>query len=318
MTISDIDAWMPGVKRLVIPNRTVPLDPTLLLLHTNSNGNSTTPEQLYQSIINALNNGNDSVTRPHFDIGLDGEIVQMVPINRRGATCWHAEPWTIGIETQDGGYLHGNPDTEPWAEAQVASLAAVAAWVNKVAGISLQRGLPMQPVQMSGATWWQGHGVEGHCASHIIPGDTRKYEYPQTSKYDGKVCPGHARLAQIDSIIAAAQVINTPAIPTPPPAVTPQFRDKETNEMILFLKGVPAQPGDGKPRPDRLANDAVGKVYGQTAGKVDLSAGAKVDASYDFSALTEISNGGEDGETRTEGQVQYDSMLATASAKPTA
>lgn len=225
--ISDADAWMPDVRRLPIPGRNVPMDPTLLLYHSNGGSVPATADNLYAFIMGQIKIGDpDSVTKPHFDIPLNGEIVQMLPINRKGVACFHAEPTTISIETGDHGYKAMPIDQDPWTDAQVSSLAAVTAWVHQTAGISISRGAHGVAVN---ATRWQSYGFEGHCASDRLK-DSRGFGYPNTTKYPGKLCPGLARLAQIDGILAAAMVSLEPAtpVPTPPP---PAF--KETDMFII-------------------------------------------------------------------------------------
>lgn len=236
MPIADDDAWMPGVKRLVIPGRNTPISPTLCLLHTNAGSHTATPEQLYQAIQNGIAAGNEDTTKPHFDIGSDGEIVQMLPINRLGVACYHAERTTINIETQDPGSIAG---IGPWTDAQVSALAKVVAWISSTADIPLVRGLPGKTVD---ASHWQGWGFEGHCTSEVV-GDDRGYEHPNTSKWAGKPCPTLARINQIDGILAAATVINTPSIPTPPTPPAPTPGGQKVPPVIIDTVGDAAGKG---------------------------------------------------------------------------
>lgn len=179
----------PGViVALIQPEAsTQPLiTPRSIILHSQSGPRYTPWEALIAYMRRA-----DIVGEAHFLVNMDGTIVQAMPLNRRADCNYKANPFAISFETQDNGYP--SLAVTPWSPAQLATIIGV------VAAIGVKYGIPFVSPET-----WQAPGVGFHS------------QYPEWSSYTGKTCPGAARIAQMDTVRAAAASLVLPPIPQTP------------------------------------------------------------------------------------------------------
>lgn len=147
--------------------------PRLVILHTNAGSKTATPDQIQKFQARA-----DVTVESHFDVGFDGTVVQLMPLNVQADCNFKANPFAVSIETQDSGSKGLNQ--EKWTDAQVDTIVAILRFLHEEWDIPLVR-----------ADRFDGSGVGGH------------RDHKEWSK-TGHSCPGDARAAQVDDIIARA------------------------------------------------------------------------------------------------------------------
>lgn len=155
----------------------------------------------------------------HFYVAKDGAVEQYIDTNYRSASDYHGNDSTISVETQGG---VRNPDGEPWTEAQVKALAKLWAWARDEHGIKNQMAKNTQTNDNSSGLSWHRLGVEGNFKGR---GGILEVSYkPGGIKYStarGKICPGDAKILQIDDIFKLANG-KTPVSKPKPEATKPQ------------------------------------------------------------------------------------------------
>lgn len=201
----------PGAQFVPLPEAATQarITPRLVIVHTNGGPTTSTPGQLW-TYLSRLDVGVES----HFDVALDGTVLQLMPAHVRADANYRANAFQVpgdptmygalSIETQDHGYKNVPTDADPWSTAQVESIAQILAWANQELGIPLQR--PQA---------WNGTGVDIHRS------------FPEWSAASHS-CPGAARAAQWPGIVQRAQEIVRPPVHV---LVT----DSE-EEMIRFVR----------------------------------------------------------------------------------
>jgi hypothetical protein len=148
---------------------------------------------------------------PTYILDLDGRMAQLVDAFTKADCQYKANGFAASVETQDRG--SATLASTPWSPEQVEQLAGVAAWMHLHPRIRL----PLTP-----ATKWDGTGIGPH------------RQFPEWSVYQGKTCPGDARVAQIPQILALANEIAYSTSPEPP---TPE--ESEVRYVVLQATGRP-------------------------------------------------------------------------------
>lgn len=161
--------------------------PYSIILHTNS---SSSGKNRWQNLWNFLASNRAGGVESHFQIDMDGTIIQFMPCNVRADCNYKANSFVqnfrtvgaISIETQDNG--EATLDKTPWTLPQIAAIN------NVVAAVGHKYGVPyVQPAT------WDSAGVGYHSL------------FKEWSIYKGKVCPGAARIAQMDYVRSEAAKI---------------------------------------------------------------------------------------------------------------
>lgn len=158
------------------------INPWSVILHSNAGPTKTAIERLREYMSRQDVNGES-----HLLVGLDGQIFQLLPFNRRADCNAHANSFdafggkagAISFETQDYGYP--SLPTTPWPMAQFDAIA------NACAALGHKYGIPY-----TSPTHWKDRGIGYHS------------QYPEWSIYKGKTCPGAARIRQMDYVRAVA------------------------------------------------------------------------------------------------------------------
>lgn len=170
----------------------------------------------------------------HFYVREDGTVEQYVDTSLRAFADLDGNDATISIETWDGygrvPWPGGQPP--PWTPAQLASLAALCAWIMRTHDIPVRLAQNSQPGASSRGLSWHRLGIDGafprlpdQRAGRLQRGGGMHY-----SKSAGKVCPGDARIAQVPSILAAISK------PTPTPAPAPAPVVQEEPDMVIIRR----------------------------------------------------------------------------------
>jgi N-acetylmuramoyl-L-alanine amidase len=160
--------------------------PWNVILHSNAAPHLTRWESMW-AYVNRL----DVTGEPHFQVDMDGHVLQYLPLNVRADCNAKANSWKVDIdgaptlvgaisfETQDNG--SATLAKTPWAIPQLDAITGA------IAAIGHKYGVPYtNPVS------WDDRGVGHHC------------EYKEWSIYVGKTCPGAARIRQMDYVRNAA------------------------------------------------------------------------------------------------------------------
>jgi hypothetical protein len=112
----------------------------------------------------------------HFIVAQDGEIWQLVDTTRQADANLDANAFAISVETED----RGDPDSQPWTDAQLDSLAWIAWRINRLHAVPLRR-----------CPAWDSAGIGYHTLfgspSHWTP--------------VAKSCPGRVRIRQFDEVL---------------------------------------------------------------------------------------------------------------------
>jgi len=148
---------------------------TCAILHVDAGGAN--------SLYGWFNNPASSASS-HFYVKYDGTVEQYLDTNLIAWTQRQGNLYGIGIETQGLG-------SGTWTDAQMASLAALLKWLNKVHGVLLTD---------MGNSKKSSRGV----GYHRMGCDPWRLSGGDTWGPRGKVCPGDNRVAQFDAVVRAA------------------------------------------------------------------------------------------------------------------
>ena len=132
----------------------------------------------------------------HFWVGYDGYVEQLVDTERRADANYHANSFAISIETEDD----GDPDRQPWREAQLMALVDLIDWCCVTHNIP-----KAEPLS------WFGSGVGYHTM----------WGAPSPWTPVAKTCPGKVRKAQWPGLMAELQA---PHVVLPKLEVPPRMR----------------------------------------------------------------------------------------------
>ncbi len=174
----------------------MPAKPRLQLVHTNG----ASREGSIESSKNWAHAKPNSNTCPHYQVDRtrDGRAraAKLLPTNRRGignATVTEHEGshgdvswWSIVIETADTGYL-ADPNISAFDAGQAEMVAQILAYESILHGIPL-----------SYPSAWHSAGTACH---------TEPFTYPYWTLFNGKICPGSKKKAQMRDLILPRAVV---------------------------------------------------------------------------------------------------------------
>lgn len=112
-----------------------------------------------------------------FIVKLSGYIIQIMDTERRADANSQANSIAGSVETED----RGDPNVQPWTEAQVESMVWLAYQYHRIHGVPLRR-----------AAAWDGTGI-GYHSMWGAPS--------QWTPSRGKTCPGTIRIRQFDDVV---------------------------------------------------------------------------------------------------------------------
>ena len=204
-------ARMPEARWRPLPENSTqpPIRATQLILHTAVDAPG--PTDLYRYFARA-----DVSLEAHFWVPYVGQLEQHIDTDRSADANYKANrradgTGAISVETEDD----GSPAQRPWTEKQLRDLVAVGVWACRTHGIPARR-----------------------CRSHTDPGIGYHSMWGAPSPWTnaaGKTCPGPARIAQVDQVIArVAAQLNTPPPVQEDDAMGTYIRDSESGAIFHF------------------------------------------------------------------------------------
>jgi hypothetical protein len=243
MTAPDFasDLAPPGIEYRPVEfwqDRPVIATPRSIFVHTMA---ASVPTSV-QSAWNHAHRAPGTNTCPTYAVGLEqGDAAKFLPSDRRSIATTTVQPssdpaspagkrwaslepwqqteilqygnvrdWSLSIETADTGYL-ADPAISAFNDWQIEAVATIIAYESHLNGFPLEF-----------LVRWFGAGV----GCHTLPD-----EYPFTTLYPGKFCPGSKKKAQVQSeILPEARRIITGWFPPPPPP--PSGEEPVTDEDI--------------------------------------------------------------------------------------
>ena len=214
----------PGYRKLLVSfnNERRIITPRLQLAHTNGASKQSSIESAKAWAERRTVNG-VATTLPHFQVDRDGDAAMLLELNRQGITSAKANPFVIGYETGDTGYLT-DPGISAFTEAQLQKMANGFAYCSMVFKINLEY-----------PATWDGNGSAAH---------TEPFAYPYWTNAKGKICPGSKKKQQVRDIILphARKIVEawtSTAPPKPPTGETVNWNPtKATVDSIKDAPGV--------------------------------------------------------------------------------
>lgn len=190
-----------------------------------------------------------SALESHFYVRADGHIVQYMDTQVRADANRDANAFAVSIETDD----NGNPDIQPWTDAQIIAIVKLVSWVCDTHGI---------PKTQCPA--WDKPGV----GWHSMWGAPSRWTPAR-----GKTCPGRVRIEQIKTKILPA-LGHVPA-PQPPPSIAPDVEFLKAIAAAAQTKPVLRKGNKGKAVKD--LQEHLNRSVGQQVITVDGVFGATTD-----------------------------------------
>lgn len=214
-------------RRLIVPR--------LQLIHTNGasvegtvkSARNYSMHNAQPGYIHGNPKGPKYTTIPHIQFDRDSTACMFIPSNRQSITNARANSFSLGFETADTGYLD-DPAISAFTDGQLETISVACAYYSILHNIPLEY-----------PTAWDGRGTACH---------TEPFGYPFWTSFNGKICPGAKKKAQVRNLILPrAREIRLEWLTPPPPTPIPI---KEDDKMIFVCY-------------ERLSDDANGKaVYG--------------------------------------------------------
>ncbi|MCG6493448.1 N-acetylmuramoyl-L-alanine amidase [Kitasatospora sp. A2-31] len=188
-------AWYPGAQKLELQpesDQQPAIRPTQLILH--SIAAPWTPGRIYEYWRDSTN------LESHFGLGYDGSLAQFIGTETRADANMHANLRADGTGAVSLESASNLQHTDPWTDAQIATIIRLGVWLHQ------QHGIPLRV-----------------CRSATDPGFGYHRLFPDWSD-GGTACPGDARVRQFHDVIMpgiiAAANGQTPPAPAPTPAPT--------------------------------------------------------------------------------------------------
>lgn len=162
----------------------------------------------------------------HFYVTWHGTIVQMMDTEVEADANGSADAFGISVETEDNSARRGS-DILPWTPAQLDALVRLTDWCCVTHHIPRQRATS---ARLPGAA-----GIAYHSQPMRERFDGTAHN-PWTA-YQGKTCPGDARVAQYPGIVARVAALTTPT-PAPEDDDMPytQWPQKDKDALIADIR----------------------------------------------------------------------------------
>lgn len=160
----------------------------------------------------------------HIYVRADGSFVQIQDLLLRSAASVEANPYSIAIVAEDMGRAFpswSGSNVPPYTSAQVDTIVRILVWICR------RFGLPAEAVRdscLSGTRGvaWHRLGISGNFPSWPSIFRGRRAGCQSWSHSFGKVCPGDARIRQINNVIIPRVRALLAGTPTPTPTPTPE------------------------------------------------------------------------------------------------
>lgn len=227
-------ARCPFAQQRILPeNKTQsPIIPRSVIFHTAVDGPGPTDLAAYFGQVKIK-------AESHFYVTLGGVIVQMMDTEIEADANGSADKFAISVETEDDSARRGS-DILPWSLAQIDALTRLADWCCTTHKIPRRRATS---AYLPGAA-----GIAYHSQPMRERFDGTRHN-PWTA-YQGKTCPGDARVAQYPGVVARVAAITTPP-PIEDDAMTPAQEaalNKRLDDLDKKLDALAVGPGWGHPQ----------------------------------------------------------------------
>jgi hypothetical protein len=201
------------------------ITPRLQLAHTNGASGQGSIESSKAWAERRTVNG-VATTLPHFQVDRDGDAAMLLELDRQGIASAKANPFCIAYETADTGYKT-DPAISEFTGAQLQMMANGFAYCSMLYKIGLEY-----------PKTWDGNGSASH---------TEPFSYPYWTSYNGKICPGTKKKAQVRDVIlphARAIVAAWSGQTAPPPKPPPTTGSDDVNwkPSSATVNGVTSAP----------------------------------------------------------------------------
>lgn len=191
-----------------------PITPISSIDHTNAGKHRSSWSALFSYL-----RREDIKTECHVQVTMAGEVAQFMPLTRRADCNAQANSWSqagrvvgaLSHETEDNG--SATLAQTPWTPAQFEALAQLHAAECVRFGIPTER-----------------------CAAWDAPGIGYHSQFPQWSIYQGKTCPGAARIAQMGPLLDRVRAL---LVDAPPPSLPPPIPPLTPGVEPMFIVRVP-------------------------------------------------------------------------------
>jgi len=236
-------ARYPHAQQRILPENATQarIVPRSVILHTAVDGPGPTDLAAYFG-------RSDIKAESTFYVTLTGTVVQMMATTTEADANGTADKWAISVETEDDSARRGS-DILPWTRAQLDALTELVDWCCRTHGIPRVR---CTSGRLPGAA---GIGYHSQPMRERFGGTAHN---PWTA-YQGKTCPGHARVAQYPNLVTRVA-----AMAAPPP--NPKDDDDMTPAQEAKIDNLARAVADLTARVDALA---VGPTYqGHATGGV--------------------------------------------------
>lgn len=244
--------WLPITENTT--QRKIP-EPKLLIFHTEGGATKATRYQLQAYCERGDDAGEEpgvpeaTETEPTWILDMDGGCLQIMDVDTMAHTNVYANDKANAVECQD---LGANTDpglTTPYTPEQVEILAAIGAWKHWRNGTPLVR-----------------------CTSQDGPGLAVHRMFPSWSSRHPNICPGDARAAQLDTIIALSNQIVQDGQEDPNMPTADEIRQIVREEIDK------AFTGDDKPRRSLVNAIWNNEILNRLQSTPDKKAKIQVDA----------------------------------------
>jgi hypothetical protein len=164
----------------------------------------------------------------HLFVLYSGLVEQYVDADHVSWACGDGDLRAITVETQ-------GVDGEPWTDAQVETLAQIAAWAHRTYDVPLR--LMTSSATSQHGLGWHRLGVQGNFSGRpgLLGLHRSNLKTERWSSAFGKTCPGDDRILQMPTILARAKQITGSSDPGPSPAPAPAAGIKKIQQALADL-----------------------------------------------------------------------------------
>jgi len=211
-------ARCPFAQQRILPENATQakITPRAVILHTAVDGPGPTDLAAYfgQASVKA---------ESHFYVTMNGTVVQMMDTGVEADANGSADKWAISVETEDDSARRGS-DILPWTQAQLDALVRLCDWACTTHGIPRKRATSSK---LPGAL---GIAYHSQPMRERFDGDGHN---PWTA-YQGKTCPGDARVKQYPGIVA--RVAGATPAPTEDDMPYTDWPEKDRKALIADIR----------------------------------------------------------------------------------
>ncbi len=225
-------ARCPFAQQRILPENATQakITPRAVILHTAVDGPGDTDLAAYFGQVKIK-------AESHFYVTRRGDIVQMMSTDVEADANGTADKWAISVETEDDSARRGS-DILPWNAAQLDALVRLDDWCCRTHDIPRRR---CTSAKLPGAA---GIGYHSQPMRERFDGTSHN---PWTA-YQGKTCPGDARVKQYPGVVARLTPAPTEDDMTPEQDQRLKAVEEAVSRLDKKLDALAVGPGWGHPQ----------------------------------------------------------------------